>query len=297
MKEETTTRRWGLVKVVLLAAVMAGTAEAGETKVFPSYRMVALGADGEFHEVVGLDGRVPLIMQEGKLLMASEKWMAGQSIKGISDNSVEIRSMTEVEAPESLTLDVTVKSNVPLAGPFAVVSWLRKEDNTMLFRESPMPDLTGEEQSFRLNFWKEGIPEDGWKLHFYHAGQEIYDVSRTDLVDATPLQSFILHLTRHLSNVAGGDASLKPYYMPVRQPPEEILPGGQEVLTVKVKITVAPNGTVSAHEFVEPIEPGLAEHLSGMVEEWIFYPRVKAGQPVAQTVVVPLKFRHTVGQE
>ena len=281
-----------LLTACLIMALAATCLPANSTKVFPSYALAAKDASDQWYPVLGIRENKPLISKDGGLVTTDKRYIRCQKKTTVNDQFVEILDIKEVDNEKNLVLVVELKSSAPLAEPFALITFTPEGKTITACKYSAMDDLTGEVQKVRLRFSRNGMPSSPeWKLHFFHSGIELYDPARTDLVDATPKQAFLLELARHVSVTGTGDANPAPFFMPVSKPPETMLPPGADPVMVKVKFVITKSGSVADYSFVESLSKELEAHLSASVDQWLFFPRIKAGQLVEQTVTIPLKLR------
>ncbi|MEX0326518.1 MAG: energy transducer TonB [Puniceicoccaceae bacterium] len=275
-----------------LVTLVTATAFANSVKVFPSVALTAKTKDGtEWWPVVGIGKKRPLIASDKGLEEVTARAIRCQRRMVVNDIYVERYSIEKSRTEDRVFVNVEIKSSVPLENAFAMILYTPEGSRNPKGRWTKMRPLTGGVQTMKLQFLPKGIPETGWTLHFFHGGKELYDPARTDLKDAMIGDAYRLYLTRHIQNADSGDANPVPFMMPISQADPELLPKGTEPYLVKVKIKIAKSGKVTEHTIMDELSNELAQHISQTVDGWWFLPRIKAGQPVATTVVMPLKLR------
>ncbi|MEX0331086.1 MAG: energy transducer TonB [Puniceicoccaceae bacterium] len=288
------TTRCKSLLLCLLAVTLSLQLVDGAFKSFSSWKLTSKGSDDQWHPAVGINGYKPVIMTDEGLGISTNGWMRCAPTRTVNDQFVKISSLETVSRDNGLTLEVKLQSSHALEDAFAIVSFLLTAPNGNTFmanNHSPAFNLTGEEQVLRLNFRSTKIPEDDWMLHIYHLGKELYNVDRTDLRDATVEEAFAVQLDRHLFNVGAGDSPLRPFHTPVSKPEDNLLPATEGTYSVNVKLVIGPDGQVSNYSFEDSVPEALQAHLSESIEDWLFLPAVKLGQPVEKRVVIPLKLK------
>lgn len=106
-----------------------------------------------------------------------------------------------------------------------------------------------------------------------------------ELRNRAKLQQAIQH---YVQKQAGTDHAVTPISMP-----RPLVPKGATLPTetVQARLSVSERGWVTRVDVQTPIEASqLRQNLIEALEGWLFLPRLRAGQPVASEVQVPIKF-------
>ena len=281
-------------RIQTLCFLILGSAsllQAADYKVFPSYILEARDAEDQLHPMVGVADGFPQIVMEREVLTSPKRYVRVKPTTSINDISVEVLSTEEEWKDNALILNLKVKSSDPLEQAYAVLVFTPEGKDTMSCKYDDVGDLSGEPQDLRLRFNTNNLPKEGWSLRFYQSGLELYNPANPELKDATPLQAFSLALGRHIAAAGTGDANPAPFYMPIPAPDPSMLPAGDGPVMIKVKMEIMANGTVDNFMFPDDVSPELQIFLTKRLGEWRFLPRIKDGQRVHQTVVLPVKLR------
>ena len=280
--------------ILTLCSLIIGTAgllQAAEFKVFPSYVLEARDAEDQFHPMIGVADGFPQIIIDRKVQQSPKRFVKVKPTTSINDIFVEVLSTEEDWKDNALVLRAEIKSSDPMEQVYAVLVFTPEGKDNLSCKYDEVGSLTGETQELRLRFNTNNLPKEGWTLHFYQSGLELYNPANPELKDATPLQAFSLALGRHIAAAGTGDANPAPFYMPIPAPDPSMLPEGDGPVMIKVKMEILANGKVDNFMFPDDVSPELQIFLTKRLGEWRFLPRIKDGQRVDQTVVLPVKLR------
>ena len=280
-----------LLILITLVAGLAQLAPAAEYMTFPSYRLEARDSADQFHAMVGVQEGFPLIVLERELQQSPKRFVKVNPTTSINNVSVTVGEVEEKWNDNNVVLRAEVTSTEPIDNVYAALVYTPEGKTNLTCKYTEVGSLTGESQDLRLRFNSNNLPKSGWTLHFFQAGLEIYNSGNPDLKKAAPRQAFALALSRHMAGAGTGDANPAPFYMPIPAPDPSMLPEGDAPYMVKVKMNILANGTVDNFMFPDEVSPELQVFLTKRLGEWLFLPRIKEGQRVDQTVVLPVKLR------
>ena len=278
---------------ILFAAIAGFTqlASAAEYMTFPSYILEARDSEDQFHAMVGVQDGFPLIVLERELQPSPKRFVKVKPTTSINNVSVTVGAVEEKWNGNNVVLRAEVASSEAIDDVYAVLVFTPEGKTNLSCKYTEVGSLTGESQDLRLRFNSNNLPQSGWTLHFFQAGLEIYNSANPGLRKAAPRQAFALALSRHMAGAGSGDANPAPFYMPIPAPDPSMLPEGDGPYMVKVKMNILANGTVDNFMFPDDVSPELQIFLTKRLGEWLFLPRIKEGQRVDQTVVLPVKLR------
>jgi hypothetical protein len=279
-----------LFSIIALASL--GIASASSPyKVFASFDLTSKGADGQWKPVVGVREYKPLIVDGDRFVIGEEYWIRCESIHTVNDMSFELISVESKREGKFIILDVVLKGSRALPEPFAILTYNPEGGNWTACKYARMDALTGKQQTMRLRFNGDKVPEGGWSFHIFSGGLELYEKNRSDLVDATPSQAFELELSRYIGAVGSGNANPEPFYMLLEPPAAKLLPKGDDRVVVRVKMTIGKDGRLRSPVFQDKINDQLSDHITKNIDTWRFFPRIREGKLVEQSVVLPLTLR------
>jgi thiol-disulfide isomerase/thioredoxin len=102
-----------------------------------------------------------------------------------------------------------------------------------------------------------------------------------------PANRHRLALAEHLQAAAGGDRAIKPYRIVIDRNRLRTL----SVPEVTARLTIDATGHVTDAEFTPQLDAVPKEQLMRETENWLFLPRIVAGQPQQAVVQLPINFR------
>ena len=258
-------------------------------KIFDGYSLMSKAADEVKYPVVGIGDTKPLVRTPEGIVESIQHYIEVKPRKQINDRYIDILSSEEMRNEKAIFYQMRLQSSTPLEGAYAILVFTDPDKQQLRCRWDALPPLTGEPQQIRLRFNNNNVPETGYTVHFYYSDQQLYIKGQQGIVDASPTESFILQLSRHLAAVGSSDANPAPFFMPVPRPPEDILPEGTDPLTIKIKLKIGTTGKVLDFSFVDELPEDLKAFVSQGIDKWLFFPLVRNGERREIVVVLPIQ--------